>query len=90
MTGILQHCAGRLMRCNLMNNNNDTMAAASASNIPQRLTTSMFLSPDDDAEKAATSLPTMFVLSPDFMQVPVPASVAESGSGFSVGMTHSL
>ena len=57
-------------------NNNGTMTSALASDIPQPLTSTMFMSPDV-AEKAATSLPTMFVLSPDedvmVMRVPVPA-----------------
>lgn len=75
-------------------NNNYDMTSAPASNIAQPLTSSMFMTLD--AEKAATSLPTMFVLSPDeedVMEVPVPVSVAETGKipdGFSVGMAHSI
>ena len=71
------------------------MTSGPASNIPQLLTSSMFISPDA-SERAATSLPTMFVMSPDgegVMEVPVPATVAETGKipeGFCVGMSHSM
>ena len=71
------------------------MTSGPASGIPQLLTCSMFISPDA-SEKAATSLPTMFVMSPDgedIMEVPVPAIVAGTGKipeGLSVGMSHSM
>ena len=57
------------------------------------LTASMFISLQD-AEKAATSKPTMWVMTPDgksTMEIPMPASVTESGKvpvGFSIGTFH--